>query len=30
MEKGLWRGTVQEEINYIGADMMFDFWKGKQ
>lgn len=30
MEKGLWRDTVQEQTNCIGADAMFEFWKGKQ
>jgi len=30
MEKEIWRGTVPEQMNGIGADVMFEFWKGKE
>lgn len=28
--RGIWRGTVQKQVNCVGADVMFEFWKGKQ
>lgn len=29
-ENGMWKGTGQEEMTCIGADVMCEFWKGKQ
>lgn len=28
--KGIWRGMVQKQMNCVGADVMFELWKGKQ